>query len=138
MGRGSAPHTGERGEAAALAIELRKQGVNITPANPYLLRWLNDGYQPEQIQDALEIARASKPLPALMPKAWEIARHIAEEAAPLAVQGSKKAILGAMDLGPTKGIPYTWTVLTDIQGTEDTKEGLLSFAEKRKPSFKGR
>ena len=78
------------------------------------------------------------PLPALMPKAWEIARHIAEEAAPLAVQGSKKAILGAMDLGPTQGISYTWTVLTDIQGTEDTKEGLLSFAEKRKPSFKGR
>lgn len=74
----------------------------------------------------------------LMERAWEIATHIAEEAAPLAVQGSKKAILGALDRGPTEGIPYTWTVLTDIQDTEDTKEGFRSFLEKRKPRFVGR
>jgi E-phenylitaconyl-CoA hydratase len=74
----------------------------------------------------------------LMDKAWEIATHIAEEAAPLAVQGSKKAIMGALDRGPTDGIPYTWKVLTDIQDTEDTKEGFRSFIEKRKPRFIGR
>jgi enoyl-CoA hydratase/carnithine racemase len=74
----------------------------------------------------------------LMDKAWEIARHIAEDAAPLAVQGSKKAIMGAIDRGPAEGIPYTWTVLTDIQDTEDTKEGFRSFVEKRKPKFTGR
>src|SRR3990170_2475564 len=74
----------------------------------------------------------------LMDRAWEIATHIAEEAAPLAVQGSKKAIIGALDLGPTKGIPYTWTVLPDIQDTKDTKEGFRAFVEKRKPNFKGR
>ncbi len=74
----------------------------------------------------------------LMNKAWEIATHIAEDAAPLAVRGSKSAILGAIDRGPTKGIPYTWEVLTDIQNTEDTKEGFLSFVEKRKPNFVGR
>ena len=73
----------------------------------------------------------------LMAKAWEIATHIAEEAAPLAVQGSKKAIMGAIDRGPTHGIPSTWTVLTDIQDTEDTKEGFRSFVEKRKPKFTG-
>lgn len=78
------------------------------------------------------------PREALMTKAWEIATHIAEEAAPLAVQGSKKAIMGAIDRGPTDGIPYTWTVLTDIQDTEDTKEGFRSFVEKRKPKFIGR
>jgi len=74
----------------------------------------------------------------LMDKAWEIATHIAEEAAPLAVQGTKKAIFGAMDRGPTEGIPFTWTVLTDIQDTEDTKEGFRAFVEKRKPRFVGR
>lgn len=74
----------------------------------------------------------------LMARAWEIATHIAEDAAPLAVQGSKKAILGALDRGPSEGIPYTWTVLTDIQDTEDTKEGFRSFVEKRKPRFVGR
>ncbi len=74
----------------------------------------------------------------LMNKAWEIATHIAEDAAPLAVKGSKKAILGAIDRGPTEGIPFTWEVLTEIQNTADTKEGFLSFIEKRKPKFIGR
>jgi len=78
------------------------------------------------------------PLHELMGKAWQIATHIAEEAAPLAVQASKKAIMGAMDRGPTEGIPYTWTVLSDIQDTEDTKEGFRSFVEKRKANFRGR
>ena len=91
-------------------------------------------------QQAYQWGLVSEVLPrdALMTKAWEIATHIAEEAAPLAVQGSKKAIMGAIDRGPTDGIPYTWTVLTDIQDTEDTKEGFRSFVEKRKPKFTGR
>ena len=42
------------------------------------------------------------------------------------------------DRGPTEGIPFTWDVLTDIQDTEDTKEGFRSFVEKRKPRFTGR
>jgi E-phenylitaconyl-CoA hydratase len=91
-------------------------------------------------QQAYQWGLVSEVLPRelLMTKAWEIATHIAEEAAPLAVQGSKKAIIGALDRGPTEGIPYTWTVLTDIQDTEDTKEGFRSFVEKRKPKFLGR
>ncbi len=91
-------------------------------------------------QQAYQWGLVSEVLPqaGLMSKAWEIATHIAEDAAPLAVQGSKKAIIGALDRGPTEGIPYTWTVLPDIQDTEDTKEGYRAFAEKRKPSFKGR
>lgn len=91
-------------------------------------------------QQAYQWGLVSEVLPSrlLMSRAWEIATHIADEAAPLAVQGSKKAILGALDRGPTEGIPYTWTVLTDIQDTEDTKEGFRSFVEKRKPKFIGR
>jgi E-phenylitaconyl-CoA hydratase len=89
---------------------------------------------------ALQWGLISEVLPQadLMDKAWEIASHIAEDAAPLAVQGSKRAIMGAIDRGPSEGIPYTWEVLTDIQNTEDTKEGFLSFVEKRKPKFVGR
>ena len=91
-------------------------------------------------QQAYQWGLVSEVLPRdlLMTKAWEIATHISEEAAPLAVQGSKKAIMGALDRGPTEGIPYTWTVLTDIQDTEDTKEGFRSFVEKRKPKFVGK
>ena len=91
-------------------------------------------------QQALQWGLVSEVVPQekLMAKAWEIATHIAEDAAPLAVQGSKKAIMGALDRGPAEGIPYTWTVLTDIQDTADTKEGFRSFVEKRKPRFTGR
>jgi len=91
-------------------------------------------------QQALQWGLVSEVVPQakLMARAWEIAAHIAEDAAPLAVQGSKKAILGALDRGPAEGIPYTWTVLTDIQDTEDTKEGFRSFVEKRRPKFTGR
>lgn len=74
----------------------------------------------------------------LKDKAWEIATHIAEEAAPLAVWGSKKAMLGAMERPLSEGIAYTWSVLYDIRDSEDTVEGMRSFVEKRKPDFKGR
>ena len=74
----------------------------------------------------------------LMEKAWEIATHIAEEAAPLAVQGSKKAMTGALERTLSEGVAYTWEVLTDIRDSLDTVEGMRSFVEKRKPNFKGR
>ncbi len=63
------PDCGEEGarERAKLAEQLRKLGVNITPQNPYLVGWLQEGYSTRQILAALEIARLSKPAPAAMP-----------------------------------------------------------------------
>ena len=91
-------------------------------------------------QQALQWGLVSEVVPKdeLMAKAWEIAAHIADDAAPLAVQGSKKAILGAIDRGPVAGIPWTWERLYDIQDTDDVKEGFRAFVEKRKPKFTGR
>ena len=74
----------------------------------------------------------------LMPRAWEIAQHIVEECAPLAVQGSKKAILGGLSRGLHDGIAYGWSVLPDVRDTEDIIEGPRAFAEKRPPRFVGR
>ena len=78
------------------------------------------------------------PLPQLMPRAWEIAYHIVEESAPLAVQGSKKAILGAIDRGYHDGVLWGWSVLPEIRNTQDVQEGPRAFVEKRKPRFIGR
>lgn len=78
------------------------------------------------------------PLSKLMPRAWEIARHIVEESAPLAVQGTKKAVYGALARGWKEGIAYAWTVLPEVANTEDLREGPRAFVEKRKPNFKGR
>lgn len=74
----------------------------------------------------------------LVSRAWEIAQHIVEESAPLAVQGSKKAILGGFDRGLSDAILYAWSVLPEIRLTEDSLEGPRSFVEKRKPRFAGR
>jgi len=70
-------------------------------------------------------------------KAWEIATHIEQEAAPLAVQGSKKAMLEALDCGASEGIAKAWKTLTDIKDSSDTVEGFKAFGEKRKPKFTG-
>lgn len=53
--------------ATELAFGLRRRGVNITSVNLYLLHWLQEGYTPEAIHAALDIARVSKPEPAAMP-----------------------------------------------------------------------
>lgn len=83
---------------------------------------------------------ASEILPAdkLVPKAWEIASHIVEECAPLAVQGSKKAIHGALERGMHQGIAYAWSILPEVADTEDLREGPRSFVENRPPKFVGR
>ena len=78
------------------------------------------------------------PFPKLVPRAWEIATHIVEESAPLAVQGTKKAILGGLSRGLHEGIAYTWTVLPEVHATQDLQEGPRAFVEKRKPRFQGR
>lgn len=78
------------------------------------------------------------PLDKLHEKAWEIATHIAEETAPIAVRSSKKAMLGALERPLSEGVAYTWSVLNDIRESEDTVEGFRAFVEKRKPDFKGR
>ncbi len=78
------------------------------------------------------------PLPKLMSRAWEIAQHIVEESAPVAVWSSKKAILRALDHGMHDGILYGWSVLPDVRNTQDVLEGPRAFAEKRKPKFTGR
>jgi enoyl-CoA hydratase/carnithine racemase len=90
-------------------------------------------------QQALQWGLVSEVVPPdqLQAKAWEIATHIAEDAAPLAVWGSKKAMLGALDRGATEGIAFAWETLSDIANSSDTVEGFRAFAEKRKPNFTG-
>jgi len=90
-------------------------------------------------QRAYEIGLISEvvPLPRLMDRATEIARMLLENA-PLAMRGTKRAILKGLALPLPEAIALGDNILRNIEETEDHAEGPLAFAEKRRPQWKGR
>jgi enoyl-CoA hydratase/carnithine racemase len=58
--------------------------------------------------------------------------------APLAVAAAKRAIDEGLDHSLTEGLAIERRCYESTLGTEDRKEGLAAFAEKRVPNFKGR
>jgi E-phenylitaconyl-CoA hydratase len=72
----------------------------------------------------------------LMPTALEYARRIAANA-PLAVQACKELALRAPELGLTAGLRMEQLVNRMLLGSNDAKEGVLAFAEKRAARFSG-
>jgi len=77
------------------------------------------------------------PGPQLMPEALATATRIAENA-PVAVRQAKRAINAAGDLGRADGYAFEIEAYNRTVGTEDRREGIQAFNEKRKPQYKGR
>ena len=77
------------------------------------------------------------PLDKLMPVAKELAEAICE-AGPVAVRATKEAMVRGMSLGLDEGLRLEGTLTRTVVFSRDFEEGIIAFAEKRKPKFQGR
>src|SRR5215472_18707851 len=77
------------------------------------------------------------PMNQLIGKCEEIAAEICKSA-PLAVQRIKQAALRGLDMPLGDGLKLERELYKWLQGTEDSREGALAFAEKRAPQWKSR
>jgi enoyl-CoA hydratase/carnithine racemase len=66
-----------------------------------------------------------------------LAREIAGNA-PLAVQAAKRMMRMGLNEPFAEHVHHVYLQLLPLMRTEDMKEGMMSFMEKRPPVFKGR
>ncbi|HUP55723.1 MAG TPA: enoyl-CoA hydratase-related protein, partial [Methylomirabilota bacterium] len=57
---------------------------------------------------------------------------------PLAVRAAKRSVLAAADLPLTAGLRAERAAFFDLFATEDQREGMRAFMEKRQPTWTGR
>ena len=91
-------------------------------------------YGPELYR--LGIVEACVPAEALLATAMEIAAEIAAKS-PVAIRLAKHALNTIEELSLRDGYRFEQTMTGQLSQTEDSKEAMRAFVEKRKPEFKG-
>lgn len=76
------------------------------------------------------------PVETTMIRSLEIANKIASKS-PLVAQAIKSAVLSSYDNGLSSSLKYEKSLFSGILSSEDKKEGIKAFKEKRKANFKG-
>lgn len=90
-------------------------------------------------QEAYRIGLVNKVVPAeqLLDEAKKMAKKIAAKGQ-LAVRLAKAAVNQGMEMDLIRGIQYEAEIFGLCFATEDQKEGMTAFVEKRKPNFQGK
>lgn len=73
----------------------------------------------------------------LMNEAQALAERIANQG-PVAIARAKTAINQALQTGLDAGLAFELDAVMKTFNTEDQKEGMTAFLERRKPEFKGK
>ena len=73
----------------------------------------------------------------VMPQAEEMARKITANA-PLALAAIKEASIKGSEMGLEERVAFAQAKRDEVLNTEDAKEGVTAFAEKRAPVWTGR
>jgi enoyl-CoA hydratase len=103
------------------AKELILSGLPFTAQEAEAWGLVNRVVEPEGLQDA----------------ALGIARRMAANG-PLAVRQAKQAIHRGLQMSVWDGLAFEIEAYNRLVGTEDRREGVLAFNERRKPVFRGR
>jgi enoyl-CoA hydratase len=77
------------------------------------------------------------PAEVLLDEAVALAREVASKP-PLSVRAAKESVLKAFEVPLREGLELERASLQSILQTEDAREGIAAFLEKRSPSFRGR
>ncbi len=86
---------------------------------------------------AMGLVNRVVPVERYLDEAIAMAREIAERS-PIAVRVAKEAVLRAFETGLSDGLDYERKLFYMLFATEDQKEGMKAFVEKRKAEYKGR
>ncbi len=106
---------------AGIARELLYTGRRVDAAEALRIGLVNAVYPAEELLD----------------RARELAQRIAANG-PLAVRSTKAAVRFGLEHGLEAGLAYERQVFAHAFTTEDQREGMRAFLEKRRPTFRGR